>query len=112
MQSAFLDAETDWLFTPGSMGQLPFARANGTFHSLSTSTSSLHALSAGLLVSADSYMNFQLGAAEEWIEDKFAGKLGDMLIRCNNVLHLREVAAVALAGGSGGAAGGGAEMTS
>ncbi len=47
----------------------------------------------GVLVSADSYMNFQLGAAEEWIEDKFAGKLGDMLIRCNNVLHLREVSA-------------------
>ncbi len=51
---------------------------------------------AGVLVSADSYMNFQLGGAEEWIEDKFAGKLGDMLIRCNNVLHLREVAAVAV----------------
>jgi hypothetical protein len=60
-----------------------------------------------VLVSADSYMNFQLGAAEEWIEDKFAGKLGDMLIRCNNVLHLREVAAVALAAGSGGGGGGG-----
>jgi hypothetical protein len=90
MQSAFLDAETDWLFTPGSMGQLPFARANGTFHSLSTSTSSLHALSAGLLVSADSYMNFQLSGAEEWVDGVLQGKLGDVLIRCNNVLHVSE----------------------
>jgi len=47
-------------------------------------------------------MNFQLSSAEEWIEDKFAGKLGDMLIRCNNVLHLREVAASALGGGGEG----------
>jgi len=37
-------------------------------------------------------MNIQLGSAEEWIDDKLAGKLGDLLIRCNNVLHLRELA--------------------
>ena len=55
-------------------------------------------------------MNFQLGSAEEWIEDKFAGKLGDMLIRCNNVLHVREVAAVALAAAGGGGGGSGGDM--
>lgn len=52
-------------------------------------------------MSADSYMNIQLGSAEEWIEDKFAGKLGDLLIRCNNVLHLREVSIGGLEGGGG-----------
>lgn len=60
-----------------------------------------HAHHAGILVSADSYMNIQLGSAEEWIEDKFAGKLGDLLIRCNNVLHLREVSIGGLEGGGG-----------
>ena len=58
-----------------------------------------HTHCAGILVSADSYMNIQLGSAEEWIEDKFAGKLGDLLIRCNNVLHLREVSIGGLEGG-------------
>ena len=43
-------------------------------------------------------MNIQLGSAEEWIDDKLAGKLGDLLIRCNNVLHLREMAGVVAAG--------------
>jgi small nuclear ribonucleoprotein F len=47
-------------------------------------------------------MNFQLSSAEEWIDDKCAGKLGDMLIRCNNVLHLREVSALMGGGGGGG----------
>lgn len=43
----------------------------------------------GLLVSLDSYMNLQLTQAEEWINGKMAGKLGDVLIRCNNVLYVR-----------------------
>lgn len=43
----------------------------------------------GLLVSLDSYMNLQLTQTEEWINGKMAGKLGDVLIRCNNVLYIR-----------------------
>jgi small nuclear ribonucleoprotein F len=58
----------------------------------------------GVLVSADSYMNFQLSGAEEWVDGAFAGRLGDVLIRCNNVLHVSEV----IGGGAGAGAGGGA----
>ena len=43
----------------------------------------------GFLVSVDSYMNLQLASTEEWINDKFAGNLGEVLIRCNNVLYVR-----------------------
>ena len=42
------------------------------------------------LVSADSYMNFQLSSAEEWIDGALSGKLGDILIRCNNVTYISE----------------------
>ena len=45
----------------------------------------------GFLVSVDSYMNLQLASSEEWIGGKFAGNLGEVLIRCNNVLYVRGV---------------------
>jgi len=45
---------------------------------------------AGTLVSVDSYMNFQLSGAEEYIDDKMTGQLGQILIRCNNVLWVSE----------------------
>jgi hypothetical protein len=45
--------------------------------------------SPGFLVSVDSYMNLQLASSEEWIGGKFAGNLGEVLIRCNNVLYIR-----------------------
>ena len=45
----------------------------------------------GSLVSVDSYMNLQLASTEEWIDDQFSGNLGEVLIRCNNVLYLRGV---------------------
>ena len=45
----------------------------------------------GFLVSVDSYMNLQLASCEEWISDKFAGNLGEVLIRCNNVLYIRGI---------------------
>ena len=35
-------------------------------------------------------MNFQLSNTEEWVDGVLAGKLGDVLIRCNNVLHVSE----------------------
>jgi small nuclear ribonucleoprotein (snRNP)-like protein len=31
-----------------------------------------------------------LSGTEEFIEEESAGQLGDIIIRCNNVLHLRE----------------------
>ncbi|KAF1984770.1 LSM domain-containing protein [Aulographum hederae CBS 113979] len=42
----------------------------------------------GRLVSTDSYMNLQLSGAEEYSEGEPAGTLGDVLIRCNNVLWI------------------------
>ncbi|CCF37095.1 small nuclear ribonucleoprotein F [Colletotrichum higginsianum] len=43
----------------------------------------------GKLVSIDSYMNIQLSGAEEYIDQKLTGALGQVLIRCNNVLWIR-----------------------
>lgn len=45
----------------------------------------------GYLVSVDSYMNLQLANTEEYIDGQFSGNLGEVLIRCNNVLYLRGV---------------------
>lgn len=45
----------------------------------------------GYLVSVDSYMNIQLANTEEFIDGKLAGSLGEVLIRCNNILYIREV---------------------
>ncbi|KAK4494748.1 hypothetical protein PRZ48_014104 [Zasmidium cellare] len=42
----------------------------------------------GRLVSVDSYMNIQLSGAEEWKEGVNLGGLGQVLIRCNNVLWI------------------------
>ena len=44
----------------------------------------------GTLLSTDSYMNLQLDRAKEYIDDAFAGDLGEILIRCNNVLYVRK----------------------
>ncbi|PRP89406.1 ornithine cyclodeaminase [Planoprotostelium fungivorum] len=45
----------------------------------------------GYLVSIDNYMNLQLANTEEIIEGKPPGNLGEVLIRCNNVLYIRGV---------------------
>ena len=42
----------------------------------------------GQLVSVDSYMNLQLSNTEEFIDGKSTGTLGQVLIRCNNVLWI------------------------
>lgn len=64
----------------------------------------------GILTSIDNYMNVELRSAEEWIDGALAGKLGDeVLIRCNNVLHIRGAAfgdEAALGNGSKGATNG------
>jgi small nuclear ribonucleoprotein F len=43
----------------------------------------------GTLHSSDSYMNLYLERTEEFIDGQFAGFLGHVLIRCNNVLYLK-----------------------
>lgn len=43
----------------------------------------------GELASSDAYMNLQLTNTEEFIDGQFAGKLGEVLIRCNNVLYIK-----------------------
>merc|ERR1711936_1141343 len=43
----------------------------------------------GFLVSVDAYMNLQLAQTEEFIDGNFTGKLGEVLVRCNNVLYVR-----------------------
>ncbi|XP_055330534.1 small nuclear ribonucleoprotein F-like [Paramacrobiotus metropolitanus] len=45
----------------------------------------------GFLVSVDGYMNLQLANTEEYVEGALTGNLGEVLIRCNNVLYLRGV---------------------
>ncbi|EGD97013.1 LSM domain-containing protein [Trichophyton tonsurans CBS 112818] len=42
----------------------------------------------GRLISVDSYMNIQLSQTEEFIDGKNTGTLGEVLIRCNNVLWI------------------------
>merc|ERR1712228_405241 len=44
----------------------------------------------GFLVSVDGYMNMQLAQSEEFIDGTCTGSLGEILIRCNNVLYIKE----------------------
>ena len=45
----------------------------------------------GYLVSVDGYMHIQLAKAKEYIDGSCIGNLGDVLVRCNNVLYIRGV---------------------
>ncbi|KAJ2770779.1 hypothetical protein IWQ56_002040 [Coemansia nantahalensis] len=46
----------------------------------------------GILTSTDQYMNIQLADAEEFQDGNSLGVLpGDLLVRCNNVLYVREI---------------------
>ncbi|KIH44057.1 LSM domain protein [Ancylostoma duodenale] len=42
----------------------------------------------GILVAVDGYMNLQMANAEEYIDGNNTGNLGEILIRCNNVLYV------------------------
>jgi len=42
----------------------------------------------GRLVSVDTYMNIQLSETEEFVDGKSTGILGQVMIRCNNVLWI------------------------
>jgi len=44
----------------------------------------------GFLVSTDTYMNLQLANTEEFQNGESTGTLGEVFIRCNNVLYIRE----------------------
>jgi len=44
----------------------------------------------GRLSSVDSYMNIKLTNTEEWKDGKNEGTLGEVFIRCNNVLWIGE----------------------
>eukprot|EP00435_Cladocopium_sp_Y103_P028880 s380_g7.t1 len=46
----------------------------------------------GSLKSIDQYMNLQILNTEEWVEGSFRGNLGEVFIRCNNVLYIRGMA--------------------
>ena len=43
----------------------------------------------GKLASSDAYMNLQLVNTEEFIDGELAGFLGEVLVRCNNVLYIK-----------------------
>ncbi|KAJ2080125.1 U6 snRNA-associated Sm-like protein LSm6 [Coemansia sp. RSA 988] len=64
----------------------------------------------GILVSTDQYMNVQIAKAEEFQDGNSVGVLpGELLIRCNNILYIREIikptkAATPEAAASGGGA--------
>jgi len=44
----------------------------------------------GRLNAVDSYMNLKLTNTEEWKDGKNEGMLGEVFIRCNNVLWISE----------------------
>ncbi|KAI3661686.1 hypothetical protein MP638_002938 [Amoeboaphelidium occidentale] len=43
----------------------------------------------GFLTSTDSYLNLKLDNCEEILDGAVTGKLGQVFIRCNNVLYIR-----------------------
>lgn len=45
----------------------------------------------GFLVSVDGYMNLQMANTEEYVDAQNTGNLGEVLIRCNNVLYIRGI---------------------
>lgn len=43
----------------------------------------------GTLVSFDTRMNIHLKDCQEWSKGNLEANIGDLLIRCNNILHIR-----------------------
>ena len=43
----------------------------------------------GNLTSSDAYMNVQLLQTQEFVDGQYAGFLGEVLIRCNNILYIK-----------------------
>ena len=44
----------------------------------------------GTLVAFDGYMNLQIADTQEWINGVCRGNIGETLIRCNNVLYIKD----------------------
>ena len=44
----------------------------------------------GTLIAFDGYMNLQLYNTEEWLNGECRGNIGEALVRCNNVLYVRD----------------------
>ncbi|EAY08060.1 Sm protein [Trichomonas vaginalis G3] len=44
----------------------------------------------GTLISFDERMNIHLSETSEYVGGKTEGVMGDVIIRCNNILHIRE----------------------
>ncbi|KAK9381730.1 uncharacterized protein V2V93DRAFT_367696 [Kockiozyma suomiensis] len=44
----------------------------------------------GILISVDSYMNLQLDNTVEFVDGESKGSLGEIMIRCNNVLWVND----------------------
>ncbi len=44
----------------------------------------------GTLLNYDDYFNIQMKNVEEWMNDQLKGSISEILIRCNNVLYIRE----------------------
>ncbi|KAL0214312.1 hypothetical protein P9112_006496 [Eukaryota sp. TZLM1-RC] len=43
----------------------------------------------GILISTDRYMNLQMANTEEFVSGQLKGNIGEILIRCNNILYIR-----------------------
>ena len=48
----------------------------------------------GTLIAFDGYMNLHLFNTEEWVNGECKGNIGEALIRCNNVLYVRDAEGV------------------
>jgi len=48
----------------------------------------------GTLIAFDGYMNLQLHNTEEWVDGEMRGNIGESLVRCNNVLYVRDAEGV------------------
>ena len=44
----------------------------------------------GVLACADAYMNLQMANTEEFIQGESQGEISELLIRCNNILYIRQ----------------------
>nr|UXY87089.1 small nuclear ribonucleoprotein E-like [Cryptomonas sp.] len=45
----------------------------------------------GILVSFDNYFNVRLNNTEEWVSGVKVGLLGEIVIRCNNILYIAKI---------------------
>lgn len=48
----------------------------------------------GTLIAFDGYMNLQLFNTEEWVNGECRGNIGEALVRCNNILYVRDAEGV------------------